>query len=59
MTDQYALPHTVHHWAEILQRVLCGRFHCLCFLPPREIEEWVDEGQTTLCPYWAQHWKWK
>jgi uncharacterized paraquat-inducible protein A len=28
----------------------CGCFYCLAVFTPVEIVEWVDEGQTALCP---------
>lgn len=29
----------------------CGCFHCESFFAPGEIEEWVDQMSTALCPH--------
>jgi hypothetical protein len=29
----------------------CGCFFCLRTYPPREIEEWVDDDGTPICPH--------
>ena len=29
---------------------LCGCFHCKKFFQATDIENWVDEGETALCP---------
>lgn len=29
----------------------CGCFYCLKIFEPKEIDEWVDDNQTALCPY--------
>jgi len=51
MTYQEAHKHSMHNRAEIMQSEQCGCFYCLRMFTPVEIEEWVDEGQTALCPY--------
>ncbi|GEM85135.1 MAG: hypothetical protein KatS3mg074_758 [Meiothermus sp.] len=51
MTYLEAHRHSTRHRAEVLQSELCGCFYCLRIFTPSEIEEWVDEGQTALCPY--------
>ncbi|WP_337867994.1 cytoplasmic protein [Meiothermus sp.] len=51
MTYHEAHQHASRHRAEILQSEQCGCFYCLRIFPPSEIEEWIDEGQTALCPY--------
>ncbi len=51
MTYQEAHRHSIHHRREVLQSELCGCFYCLRWLAPTQIEEWVDGGQTALCPY--------
>jgi hypothetical protein len=38
------------HRAEIESSSLCGCFYCLATFSPIEVCEWIDEGQTALCP---------
>jgi hypothetical protein len=38
------------HRAEILRSESCACFYCFASFPPAEIQEWVDEGETALCP---------
>ena len=35
---------------EVMASEICGCFHCLATFPPGEIEEWLDDGQTAVCP---------
>jgi len=35
---------------EVMASEICGCFHCLATFPPGEIEEWLDDGQTAMCP---------
>lgn len=28
----------------------CGCFYCLAIYPPSEITEWIDHGNSALCP---------
>ena len=28
----------------------CGCFHCGTWFPPAQIKEWIDGGQTAMCP---------
>lgn len=51
MTYDPAHQHSIYHRDEIVRSERCGCFYCLRIFPPSEIEEWVDEGQTALCPY--------
>jgi hypothetical protein len=39
-----------NHRDEILASALCGCFYCCETFSPLEIEEWVDEDTTALCP---------
>lgn len=50
MTYQEAHRHSIHHRREVLQSELCGCFYCLSRFAPTQIEEWMDGGQTALCP---------
>ncbi|SEN24003.1 hypothetical protein SAMN05192533_110136 [Mesobacillus persicus] len=36
---------------ELTKDHVCGCFHCLKIFHPREIDEWVDNGETAICPY--------
>jgi NAD-dependent SIR2 family protein deacetylase len=38
------------HRGELEESTLCGCFYCLAIFPPSDIDEWVDDGQTALCP---------
>jgi hypothetical protein len=42
--------HSIYHRAELEQSSICGCFCCLATFAPSEIEEWIDDGQTALCP---------
>lgn len=42
--------HCIRHRAEIEASQVCGCFYCLSMFPPAEIVEWIDDGQTALCP---------
>lgn len=42
--------HAMNHRGEILRSVVCGCFHCLRSFSSIQIIEWVDEGETSLCP---------
>ena len=42
--------HCSLHRAEIEGSSLCGCFYCLATFPPGELSEWIDDGQTALCP---------
>ena len=38
------------HREEILASDECGCFYCMELFRPDEINEWVDDGQTAMCP---------
>jgi hypothetical protein len=42
--------HSSDHRIEVLASDSCGCFYCLASFPPSEIKEWIDGGQTALCP---------
>jgi hypothetical protein len=42
--------HSIHNRAELERSSVCGCFYCLATFSPSEIEEWIDDGQTALCP---------
>ena len=42
--------HCSRHRAEVLASTACGCFYCEQAFPPGEIEDWVDDGETALCP---------
>lgn len=35
----------------LLKDKVSGCFYCLKIFNPNEINEWVDEGKTAICPY--------
>lgn len=39
------------HREELLKVSNCGYFYCFEIFHPYDIEEWVDEGQTAICPH--------
>ena len=42
--------HSIRHRAEVEASEICGCFYCQSTYPPTEIVEWIDDGQTALCP---------
>ncbi|ARP44442.1 MULTISPECIES: cytoplasmic protein [Geobacillus] len=42
---------SAHNRKYLQNDALCGCFHCLAIFSPGEITEWVDQGDTALCPY--------
>ncbi len=48
-------PIDAHKWAvrnrsDLNKSDLCGCFHCLEVFPPSQIHNWIDDGETALCP---------
>jgi len=43
--------HAVQHRREVLHSDVCGCFHCLALFEPSTIRNWIDDGQTALCPH--------
>jgi hypothetical protein len=39
-----------NHRQELLNSAYCGCFYCLAIFEPARIKEWIDEGQTAMCP---------
>ena len=42
--------HSLNNREELAKSGVCGCFCCLATYPPSEIVEWIDEGQTAICP---------
>ena len=42
--------HSANHRQELERSNLCACFHCLESFPPGQIDEWVDDEQTAMCP---------
>jgi hypothetical protein len=40
----------IHNREQIAQSKVCGCFYCLAIYGPSEIEHWVDDDGTPLCP---------
>jgi NAD-dependent SIR2 family protein deacetylase len=38
------------HRALVERSRVCGCFYCCEVFPPSEVREWIDEGETALCP---------
>ena len=45
-----ARDHSSNHFDELKNSDTCGCFYCLSIFPPTEIESWVDDGKSALCP---------
>ena len=43
--------HSYHNRGEIEQSSLCGCFSCNRTFLSSEVEDYIDEGETALCPY--------
>lgn len=47
--------HSIFNRAELSESQLCGCFYCLEIFEPKQIVEWVDEGdgkvETAMCPF--------
>lgn len=41
---------SIWHRAEVEQSARCGCFHCCATFASQDIRQWVDGGQTALCP---------
>lgn len=41
---------STHHRKELEQSEVCGCFYCLATFVAREVEEWIDDDGTALCP---------
>jgi len=39
-----------YHRLTLMESNLCGCFHCLEVFPTSEIEDWIHDGETALCP---------
>jgi hypothetical protein len=42
---------SANHRAAIWAGKYCGCFHCLRRFSPYKIKEWIDDGETALCPF--------
>ena len=43
--------HSVRNRGKIEQSSQCGCFSCNRLFLPSEVEDYIDEGETALCPY--------
>jgi hypothetical protein len=50
LTLRAAHKHCIRHRAELEASEICGCFYCLSTFSPSAISEWIDDGQTALCP---------
>jgi hypothetical protein len=50
LTLRAAHKHCSRHRAELEASEICGCFYCLGTFSPSAISEWIDDGQTALCP---------
>lgn len=42
--------HSIFNREELQRSSLCGCFYCFATFSPAEVSEWIDEGQTAVCP---------
>ena len=42
--------HTIFNRPELESSALCGCFYCFATFPADDISEWIDDGQTAVCP---------
>jgi hypothetical protein len=45
-----AYQHSIRHRVEVLRSDVCGCFHCLSVFETSTIKNWIDTGQTAMCP---------
>lgn len=53
MTDvdlKTAYRHSAFNRVEVLKSAECACFRCLSRFEPTEIRQWIDTGQTAVCP---------
>jgi hypothetical protein len=43
--------HCRRNRGELEQSEICGCFYCMTIFSPNEIVEWIDDGQTAMCPH--------
>ena len=48
---QEAHRHSMRNRKELAESDACGCFYCERTFSPAEITEWIDDGQTAMCPY--------
>ena len=48
---QQAHDHSFKSRAELEKSELCGCFYCEKTFSPAAIAEWIDDGQTAMCPF--------
>jgi len=51
--NQYQLAHRFSslHRKELEEDKICGCFYCGKIFHPTKISEWIEHGNTALCPY--------
>lgn len=42
---------SIYHYDEIQTQAQCGCFYCLEIFNSQDIEEWIDDGKTAICPH--------
>ena len=48
---QRAHERSINHRTEIEASAVCGCFYCKSTFSPREIDDWIDDEQTAICPH--------
>jgi hypothetical protein len=51
--DDHVLAHKCckDHRVELERSEMCGCFYCMRIFPPSSVYEWIDGGQTAMCPH--------
>lgn len=42
--------YSANHKAKLLKDKKCGCFHCMKIFSPSQINDWIDDDETGLCP---------
>jgi len=50
-TLEAAHRHSIDHRDELERSAICGCFYCCRTCSVTEVEDWIDEGGTALCPH--------
>ena len=48
---QEAHKHSMRNRRELAKSETCGCFYCERVFSPAEITEWIDDGETAMCPH--------
>jgi hypothetical protein len=43
--------HCANHKQELINDPICGCFYCMKIFNPKEIDFWLEDEETAICPY--------